>query len=164
VRHGSDAAALLDALADRGETLAVAESLTGGLLMAGFTAVPGASRVVRGGVVAYADEAKVTLLGVPADVVHTAVVSGETARAMAEGARDRCAATWALSTTGVAGPDPQEGKEPGTVYLGWAGPGCSGSERLHLAGDRATIREATCLAAIDLLARTLGNAGEDAML
>jgi len=147
---------LLSALREGGETLAVAESLTGGLLAATVTTVPGASTVFRGAVVAYATDLKVRLLGVPSDLVdRVGVVSAEVAEAMAAGARDRCAAAWALSTTGVAGPDEQEGKPVGTVYVGWAGPGGGGSDRLLLSGGRAEIRRDACRHALSLLRRML---------
>ena len=100
-----------ETLAGRGETLATAESLTGGQLSARLTDVPGASRCFVGGVVSYATRVKVSLLGVPAEVVEEyGVVSEECAAAMAHGVRDRLAATYGLATTGVAGPDSQEGQ------------------------------------------------------
>ena len=140
-----EAADLLAELHRRGATLATAESLTGGRLAALVTAVAGASRVYRGGVVAYATEAKQQLLGVPADLVaRHGVVSAECARAMAEGARAALGATYAVSTTGVAGPDRQEGKPAGTVYVGVAGPRGSTATALELVGDRHAVQERTC--------------------
>ena len=117
-----------------GHTLATAESLTGGRLAAHVTAVPGASQTYLGGVVAYATEPKASVLDVPNEVIDEhGVVSAECARAMASGVLALTGATYALSTTGVAGPDRQEGKAPGTVFVGIAGP-----ERLaRLADDRA---------------------------
>jgi PncC family amidohydrolase len=153
---GGDVVAVLDLLGERGQTLAVAESLTGGMLAAAITSVAGASAVFRGAVVAYATDLKVGLLDVPdAAVQRVGVVSAEVARAMAEGARRRCGATWAVSTTGVAGPDEQEGKPVGTVYVGWSGPSDSGSARLALHGRRSEIREATCVHALSSLRRRL---------
>lgn len=150
------AAALLAALGERGATLAVAESLTGGLLAATLTSVPGASAVFRGAIVPYATDLKLSLLGVPPDLPAGAgVVSAEAAVAMATGARERCGSTYALSTTGVAGPDRQEGKPVGLVYVGWAGPDGSGADRLELAGGRAEVRVATCSHALTLLRRRL---------
>ncbi|MCW2609670.1 MAG: cina protein, partial [Cryptosporangiaceae bacterium] len=94
---------VLAALRRRGETLAVAESLTGGLLAATLVAVPGASTVFRGGLVVYATDLKVTLAGVPADLLaERGPVDGDVAAALAAGARDRCGADWGLATTGVA--------------------------------------------------------------
>ncbi|HEX5918310.1 MAG TPA: CinA family protein [Nocardioides sp.] len=147
------AARVLEALAARGETLATAESLTGGLLSAQLTDVPGASRSFVGGVVSYATRVKVSLLGVPDVLVETyGVVSGECAGAMAQGARRALGATWAAATTGVAGPDEQEGKPVGTVWVAVAGPSGGVDRRLALSGgDRLAIRRATCDAALELL-------------
>ena len=147
---------LLTRLRGLGATLATAESLTGGRLAASLTGVAGASRVYRGGVVAYATEVKQELLGVPPELVaRHGVVSAECARAMAEGARAALGATWALSTTGVAGPDQQEGKPVGTVFVGVAGPGGAAVTALELVGDRLTVQERTCREAISALAASL---------
>ena len=146
------AARVLDALAARGETLATAESLTGGLLAARLTDVPGASRSFVGGVVSYATRVKVAVLGVPDDLVaQHGVVSEQCALAMAHGVRDRLDATWGLATTGVAGPDPQEGRAVGTVWVAVAGPAGATARLLDLAGDRAAVRQATCDAVLGLL-------------
>lgn len=152
---------LLTRLRERGATLAVAESLTGGRLAAAVTAVPGASAVFRGGVVAYASDVKMSVLGVPAEqVAEHGVVSAECAAAMAMGARALLGATFAVSTTGVAGPALQEGKPAGTVFVGLAGPdGAVHTERLDLAGDRSAITDQTTVAALELLARFVP--GED---
>ena len=120
--------------------MSTAESLTGGHLAAGLTAVPGASAVYLGGVVAYATEVKVSVLGVSAALVHEhGVVSAECALAMAHGVRDLTGSTYALSTTGVAGPTQQEGKPVGTVYVGLCGPSWSESLALTLVGTRSEI-------------------------
>ena len=118
------AAAVVHALLlDRGQTVATAESLTGGGLGRLLTATPGSSATYVGGFVTYATRLKGTLLGVPDDLIAThGVVSAECALAMARGARDLTGATYALSTTGVAGPDPQEGRPAGTVFVGVVGP------------------------------------------
>jgi len=151
-RAGDVAARVLASLARREETLATAESLTGGLLAARLTDVPGASRSFVGGVVSYATRVKVSTLGVPASVVEEhGVVSEECALAMASGVRDRLAATWGLSTTGVAGPDEQEGRPVGTVWVAVAGPAGATARLLDLDGDRAAIRQATCAAVLGLL-------------
>src|SRR6185369_8134485 len=119
-----DAAGLLAALAARGETLAVAESLTGGLLAATIVDVPGASAAFRGGFVVYATDLKATLAGVDRDLLASrGPVDPDVAVALAVGARERCGADWGLATTGVAGPDPQDGVPVGTVFVGIAGPG-----------------------------------------
>lgn len=144
----------LDALVASGASLAVAESLTGGRVAAALTGVPGASRVFRGGVVSYATEVKVGVLGVPTDVVERdGVVSAACAEAMARGAARLLGATHAVATTGVAGPDEQEGKPVGTVFVGVLTPGGVRSERLDLAAadGRAGIQEATVAGALRLL-------------
>jgi nicotinamide-nucleotide amidase len=139
-------------LREAGETVAVAESLTGGLLAARIVDVPGASAVLRGAVVAYATELKHTLLGVDDGLLaREGAVHPEVAEQMARGVRDRLAATWALATTGVAGPDPQDGHPAGTVYLGLAGPDVVRSTGLRLSGDRAQVRAWTVDAALALL-------------
>lgn len=144
------------ALRDRGESVATAESLTGGMLASRITDIPGASRVFAGGVVAYATEAKVEVLGVDRQVVREhGVVSAECAGGMAEGVRRKFGTTWGLSTTGVAGPDPQEGHPAGTVWIALAGPGGTTSRLLDLRGARHEVREQTCAAALALLLATL---------
>lgn len=160
--EGSAAARVLDALAARGETLATAESLTGGLLAARLTDVPGASRSFVGGVVSYATRVKVAVLNVPDELVaEHGVVSEACALAMAHGVRDRLDATWGLATTGVAGPDAQEGRAVGTVWVAVAGPTGSTADLLDLTGDRAAIRRATCDAVLELLARDLEARSDD---
>lgn len=146
------AARLHDLLRRDAATVATAESLTGGRLAALLTGVPGASATYVGGVVTYATELKVSLLGVPPALVEEhGVVSAQCARAMATGMRALSGATYALSTTGVAGPDRQEGHPPGTVYVGVAGPSGSSAVALELVGDRETVQERTCAEAVALL-------------
>lgn len=143
---------LLTALADRAQSIATAESLTGGLLCATLTDVPGASAVVRGGLIVYATDLKQSLAGVDGDLltahgpVHPAV-----AESLAQGARGRCDAVWGIGVTGVAGPAEQDGNPAGTVYIGVAGPGVSTSRTRHLPGDRDRVRQATVRVAIELL-------------
>ena len=145
------AAQIVSVLGDRGQTLATAESLTGGLLGAAITGVPGASTVYRGGVIAYATELKAVLLGVPEDLLtrHGPIHPG-VAAAMAAGARDRLGATWGLATTGVAGPDPADGFPPGTVHIA-ASAGSPATRSLALPGDRDRIRADTVDQALRLL-------------
>lgn len=139
-------------LAATGQTLATAESLTGGLLAAAITEVPGSSGAYVGGVVTYATELKVGLLEVPESIVDDAgVVSAECAAAMAEGACKLTGATYALATTGVAGPDTQEGKPVGTVYVAVAGRTGTETRALNLSGSRQEIQTETCRQVIDLL-------------
>ncbi len=155
----TDAAAVHALLLETRSTLATAESLTGGLLGATFTSVPGASATYLGGVISYVTDVKVSVLGVPASIVEAeGVVSGACAIAMANGVRDLTGATFAVSTTGVAGPDQQEGKAVGTVFVGLAGPNGSRAVALTLTGDRAQIRERTCVEAVSVLgAMIVGN-------
>jgi PncC family amidohydrolase len=154
------AARVLEALAARSETVATAESLTGGLLAARVTDVPGASRSFVGGIVSYATRVKVSALDVPAALVaQHGVVSEPCAIAMARGVAGRLAATWGIATTGVAGPDEQEGHRVGTVWIAVAGPGGTHARLLALAGDRTEIREATCEAALLLLEDLLREEG-----
>ena len=146
------AAGVLGSLARRGETVATAESLTGGLLAGRVTDVPGASRSFVGGVVAYATRLKVALLDVPPDVVEAhGVVSKECALAMARGVRLRLDATWGVATTGVAGPDTQDRRPAGTVWVAVAGPEVVRARLLTLEGDRREVREGSCEAALSLL-------------
>lgn len=142
---------VIDLLRERGLTIGVAESLTGGLMGARFTAVPGASDVFRGGIVSYASDVKFSLLGVP----EGPVVSAEAARAMAEGARKVLGADIALATTGVAGPTEQEGQPVGTVFLGLAMDGASEATQVQLPGDRQRIRQYAVISAVNLLRRRL---------
>jgi nicotinamide-nucleotide amidase len=120
---GSRAADVVSALSEQGHTVASAESLTGGSLCSALVAVPGASAVVRGGVIAYATELKNELLGVDADLLSAnGPVDPGVATQMALGVRARLSADWGLATTGVAGPQPQGGFAPGRVYVAVAGP------------------------------------------
>ena len=132
-----------------GATLSTMESLTGGLLGADSTRVPGASRFYLGGVVSYSVGAKARF-GVPQDLLSR-TVSAETARAMAEAARSLFGSTYALATTGVAGPDPLEGEPPGTVYVALAGPTGAEVRRYRFPGDRETVRLRSVYAALALL-------------
>jgi nicotinamide-nucleotide amidase len=147
---------LVQALIARGQTLAVAESLTGGALAAALVDVPGVSGAFRGGIVAYATELKHALLGVDAGLLaREGAVHPEVARQMAEGVRRALGTTWGVATTGVAGPDPQDGRPPGRVFVAVTGPSTSLVEPLQLDGDRAAVRAATVGVALDLLARAL---------
>lgn len=128
--------AVVALLAERGLTLAVAESVTGGLIGSRITNVPGASRVFRGGVVAYASEVKFDLLQVP----EGPVVTEEAAMAMAEGVRTLLGADVGLGVTGVAGPDPQDGMPPGTVFFGLAMDGAVEARPVRMPGDRERVR------------------------
>ncbi|HUA28408.1 MAG TPA: CinA family protein [Streptosporangiaceae bacterium] len=143
---------IIGLLAAQGGTLAVAESLTGGLLAAALTSIPGASAVFRGGVVAYATDLKAALLDVPSGLLERhGAVHPAVAEAMADGARRRLGASAGAATTGVAGPDPQDGKPVGTVYIAVSSPAGAAARHLALSGDRQQIREATVEASLCLL-------------
>ncbi|MCU1295645.1 MAG: competence/damage-inducible protein CinA [Bryobacterales bacterium] len=144
-----------DRLFGAGQTVAVAESLTGGALSAALSARPGASTTFRGGMVVYATDLKSSLAGVPGPLLDASgAVAPDTAAALAEGARTRLGATWGLAVTGVAGPDGQEGKPVGTVFLAVAGPTCEVLEA-RLPGDRDRVRALTVQSALHLLRRHL---------
>lgn len=155
------AAEVVAMLGERGLTLATAESLTGGGVGALVTSVPGSSAVYVGGVVAYASRLKGELLAVPDDVVERfGVVSAGCARAMAAGVRRVLGADVGLSTTGVAGPDPQEGKPAGLVYVAVADQDGEEVRELRLHGDRAAVRRATTEAALELLRDRMGESAD----
>ena len=150
------AAELTQALEARGESVSTAESLTGGLLCAYLTAAPGASATVRGGVVAYMTDVKHSVIGVDAGLLREyGAVAAPTAIALARNARRMFASTWAMATTGVAGPTEQEGKPVGTVFVAAAGPDVAAVVHLQLNGDRVRVREQSCAAAIGVLHRLL---------
>ena len=142
----AEAESLLALLAERGWSIAVAESLTGGLVVASLVSVPGASAWVRGGVVAYATELKQSLLGVDAALLDAhGAVHPEVARQMAHGVRRAAAvhgqdADVGIATTGIAGPDTPDGQPVGTVHVGVAWPGGDRVVSLRLKGDRDEIR------------------------
>ncbi|MEU8519314.1 CinA family protein [Streptomyces sp. NBC_01216] len=149
----TDAARVLELLAERGHTLAVAESLTGGLVAAELTSVPGASRSFLGSVTAYATALKRALLGVDGTLLaERGAVDPEVASQMATGVRHRLGADWGVSTTGVAGPGPQDGRPVGTVFVAVEGPAGAGKVvALRLNGDRAEIRRESVRGALTLL-------------
>lgn len=156
------AARIIKTFSTRGLTVGTAESLTGGLLGATLTAVPGSSSIYAGGVIVYSREAKMRLADVSKDVLDKySVVSEQTAVDMALGAQGRVGADWVVAVTGVAGPDPQEGHEPGEVWISIVGPrvGALGqtiqTHRHQFSGDRQQIREATVREALVLLQSVL---------
>ncbi|MEU0435637.1 CinA family protein [Streptomyces sp. NPDC006290] len=164
----STATEVVRLLTVRGETLAVAESLTGGLVAAEITAVPGASKAFRGSVTAYATELKHELLGVDATLLaERGAVDPQVAAQMAAGVRRALGADWGIATTGVAGPEPQDGHPVGTVYVAVDGPSeasfitARGGKvaPLRLNGDRAEIRMESVRSVLALLLQEL--AGEE---
>lgn len=144
-------------LRERGATLSVAESCTGGMLAERITSIAGSSDYFVGGFLVYSDRMKIELLGVDAALIaeHSAV-SEEVARAMAEGARNRSGSTYAISVTGEAGPDSATGAPPGTVFIGFAGPDSRVDARqVHLPGDRNRVRMLATQSALDFLRKKL---------
>ena len=147
------ARAAIELLVARRLTVATAESLTGGLLCGALTDVAGASAVVRGAVVAYATDLKESVLGVGADVLARpgGAVQGEVAAQMAIGVCRVLGSGVGVATTGVAGPEPQDGQPVGTVFVAVGVEGLVEVRRLELDGTRAEIRDATVLAALSLV-------------
>lgn len=146
------AAGVVHALVDRRQTVATAESLTGGLIAAALVEVAGVSAAYRGGFVVYATDLKHELAGVPGDLLaERGPVDPDVAVALARGARERCGADWGLATTGVAGPEPQDGVPVGKVYVAVAGPGVADVRELEIDGGRAAVREGSVTAALSLL-------------
>lgn len=155
------ASSLLARLSARGQTVAVAESLTGGRLASMLVSVPGASAAFRGGVVAYAAEAKAVVLGVSAQrLEETGPVDGVVAEQMAAGVAELFKADYAVATTGVAGPGPADGHEAGTVWIGVHTPQGRSSRRYHFSGNRDQVRNASVAAALAMLAAGVENSGE----
>lgn len=152
-RTPSEAIALL---VGADQTVATCESLTGGMICAALTSVPGSSEAVRGGLITYATDLKTTLARVDPEVirVHT-VVSAEVAEAMARGAKAVCGADWAVAVTGVAGPGPSHAVPAGTVWLCVSGPERTSTVLLDEPGGRADVRGEVVDAAMNLLCESL---------
>jgi nicotinamide-nucleotide amidase len=143
---------LVATLRARGETVATAESLTGGLVAAALTSVPGSSAVVRGGVVVYATELKTDLAGVDAiALAEHGPVHPLIAEQLAKGVRRTCRASWGIGLTGVAGPSPQDGVEPGVVHLAVSGTDGTTVHTIGVDGNRHQVRSAAVRAAFALL-------------
>ncbi len=146
---------IIETLKARGETVSVAESLTGGGLGHALTQIPGASEVFIGGIIAYTADVKINFLGVPrAAIDEFSVVSEEVAVAMANGAREKIGTTWAISTTGIAGPGDYMGIREGTVWIAIAGP-INQTLVLTLDGGRDGVRQGAISSAIGNFARIL---------
>ena len=146
---------ILEILRTRGESISVAESLTGGGLAEALSLLPGSSEIFRGSVTAYQPEIKSSLLKVPAALIaEFGVVSEEVAVAMADGVKQLLNSTWSISTTGVAGPGPSDGVAAGTVWVAIEGP-ISQTLQLELSGTREIVRNATIAGAIAAFARIL---------
>jgi nicotinamide-nucleotide amidase len=147
------AAQVHELLLSRGETVATAESITGGLVGGALTTTPGSSATYRGGLIVYATDLKASLAGVSLALLEKhGAVDPDVAAALAVGARDRLGATWGLGLTGVAGPDPQDGKPVGTLFVGLAGSAGDPTVTSALvSGDRAMIRSGAVELALTLL-------------
>lgn len=146
---------IIEYLSARGETISVAESLTAGGLANTLTSTPGSSSVFLGGITAYRNEFKQHMLGVDPKIIEAnTVVSEAVANAMADGANKTFGSTWAIATTGAAGPAPLEGHEPGSVWIAIRGP-INQAIQLHLEGSREQIRNGTISTAIGTFARIL---------
>jgi nicotinamide-nucleotide amidase len=157
--YAVELAALHADLRELGATVAVAESLTGGLLTAALTETPGASVSVRGGLIVYATPLKASLAGVPEALLdERGPVDPDVALALARGVQSRLGATYGLAVTGVAGPDPQDGKPVGTVFVAVAAPDDEVVAKRAFTGDRAAIRAAAVQAALEVLKRECASA------
>jgi nicotinamide-nucleotide amidase len=146
---------IIETLRARGESVSVAESLTAGGLGHALTQIPGASEVFFGGVVAYTADVKINLLDVPRELIEThSVVSEEVAIAMADGAREKFGTTWAIATTGIAGPGDYKGIREGTVWIAITGP-LQQTLHLQLDSGREGVRQGAISSAIGTFARIL---------
>jgi PncC family amidohydrolase len=148
---------ILELLRSSQSTLATAESITGGLISGALTDIPGSSDVFLGGVVAYSAAAKCSLLGVDPELIkENGVVSAQVASAMAQGALQTFGSSWAIATTGVAGPGASEGNPPGTVWIAICRKGGTPESHLFaLEGDRQEVRDQTIARAFTLFTRIL---------
>ncbi len=152
---------LVAAAVDAGITVATAESLTGGLVAATLVQVPGASGMLQGGIIAYQNSVKAGILGVSEALLESAgSVDPQVAREMAFGACRATGARVGVSTTGVAGPEPHDGKSVGSVYIGIALDGVAQSYEYHFDGDRALIRQQACDEALSLLQQVVAQVRE----
>ena len=152
---------IVDTLRLRNETLSTAESLTAGALSSAIVTIPGASDVFVGGITAYCDEIKISHLGVqPRAIIEHSSISQEVVIAMAQGAKKSFGTTWAIATTGVAGPNPQGAHPVGAVWIAIEGPMCQRIE-LSLSGERESVRNATTASAITSFARILRQLSQD---
>ncbi len=162
---GADPQGVIRLLAQRHLTLATCESLTGGGVCAALTSVPGASAVVRGGIVTYASDLKAKLVGVDAGWIRDhGVINPQTAEQMALGTLEVCGVDVAASCTGVAGPDPQDGHQPGEVWIAVVVSGSGAgraatvaSRRLDLAGGRQEVRSQTVARLLDYIVAIVGH-------
>jgi len=154
--HSRNNEQIVAQLTQKSLTIATAESLTAGMLSSTIADVPGASAVLQGGIVAYNNTVKHRLLDVSADILAArGAVDAETAREMARGARKRFNSDLGIATTGVAGPDPSEGKAVGIVFIALATPHETTAKLLRFDGNRDHIRRSTVAASLQLVAEWL---------
>ncbi len=147
---------IVQLLRERNETITCAESITGGALTSELVSIPGASHVLKGSIIAYSTEVKVSELKVePTLIQEFGVVSEEVALAMARGVKAKFAAEWAISLTGVAGPGASHGVPAGTVWLALLGPGFEETVKLELMGEREMVRRGAVESALGVLERIL---------
>ncbi len=147
---------IVQLLRERNETITCAESITGGALTSELVSIPGASHVLKGSIIAYSTEVKVSELKVePSLIQEFGVVSEEVALAMARGVKAKFAAEWAISLTGVAGPGASHGVPAGTVWLALLGPGFEETVKLELMGEREMVRRGAVESALGVLERIL---------
>ena len=147
---------IVQLLRERNETITCAESITGGALTSELVSIPGASHVLKGSIIAYSTEVKVSELKVePTLIQEFGVVSEEVALAMAQGVKAKFAAEWAISLTGVAGPGASHGVPAGTVWLALLGPGFEETVKLELMGERGMVRRGAVESALGVLERIL---------
>jgi PncC family amidohydrolase len=149
-------AKVIDLLRERRETISCAESITGGALTAALVSVSGASDVLLGSIVAYSKEIKISQLGLSAELINDkGLVSKEVAIAMANGARQRLGSSWAISSTGSAGPTALDGSSPGEIWIAILGPDRQESVKLSLNGARQEVISGAVESALTLLERIL---------
>lgn len=158
-RNGDSLESVVGAmLRERGATVSLAESCTGGIVGERITSIAGSSDYFVGGFLVYTDAMKVKLLGVdPALIAQHTAVSADVAKAMAEGARSQTGSTCAISVTCEAGPESSTGAAPGTVFIGYAGPQGSDARQVHVPGDRNRIRSLAAQTALDYLRSKIGS-------
>ncbi|MFZ9043079.1 MAG: CinA family protein [Candidatus Nanopelagicaceae bacterium] len=150
------AAKVIDLLRERRQTISCAESITGGALTAALVSVSGASDVLLGSIVAYSKEIKISQLGLSAELIDDkGLVSKEVAIAMAKGARQRLGSSWAISSTGSAGPTALDGSSPGEIWIAILGPDRQESVKFSLNGARQEVISGAVESAITLLERIL---------
>jgi nicotinamide-nucleotide amidase len=149
-------AKVIDLLRERRETISCAESITGGALTAALVSVSGASDVLLGSIVAYSKEIKISQLGLSAELINDkGLVSKEVAIAMAKGARQRLGSSWAISSTGSAGPTALDGSSPGEIWIAILGPDSQESVKYSLNGARQEVISGAVESALTLLERIL---------